>query len=90
MGAQPRYKTAPRKRTMSTEIIKTCPKCHRKIALSDAKFCCYCGADMRTEKDRLIERIRKGMELVSLLPSEARDEVQRLLIDVEKEIRKGE
>lgn len=88
MGAQPRRTLKPRER--KEEIIKTCPKCHRKIALKDAKFCCYCGADMRTEKDRLIERIRKGMELISLLPSEARDEVQQLLIDVEKELRKGE
>ena len=84
MGATPRRRTTPK------EGVKVCPHCHRKIALMDAKFCCYCGADMRTEKDRLIERIRKGMELMSLLPSEARDEAQRLLIDVEKELRKGE
>lgn len=59
MGATPRKRTTPK------EVVKVCPHCHRKIALKDAKFCCYCGADMRTEKDRLIERIRKGMELMA-------------------------
>lgn len=88
MGAQPRRELKPRQR--KKEIAKTCSHCHRKIALKDAKFCCYCGADLRTEKDRLIERIHKGMELMSLLPSEARDEAQRLFVDIEKELRKGE
>lgn len=77
----------PRKGDRGGEA-KVCPNCRRKITVMGAKFCCFCGADMRTEKDMLIERIRRGQEILSLLPSEVKDEVQRLFIDIEKELRK--
>lgn len=67
---------------------KTCPKCHRKIEVKDAKFCYYCGADIRSAKDILIERVRKATELISFLPAHAQDEMRDVLCDVIAELKK--
>lgn len=67
---------------------KTCPKCHRKIEVKDAKFCCFCGADIRSAKDILIERVRKASELISFLPAHAQDELRDVICDVIAELKK--
>lgn len=82
MGAPPRLVRAKRGGT------KHCPKCRREIKVKGAKFCCYCGSDMRTEKELLIERIDRARECISLLPKSARDEVQKLFVDIVTELTK--
>ena len=82
MGAEPRR---PRR---ARGGAKHCPKCRRRIEVKGAKFCCYCGSDMRTEKELLIERIDRARECISLLPENARDEVQRLFVDIVTELTK--
>ena len=67
---------------------KTCPKCHRKIEVKEAKFCYFCGSDIRDARDILIERVLKATELISLLPDSARDEMQMVLKDVVEELKK--
>lgn len=34
-----------------------CPTCGKNLMASDAKYCCYCGCNVQTESDRLIERL---------------------------------
>ena len=67
---------------------KTCPKCHRKIEVKDAKFCYYCGSDIRSAKDILIERVRKVADLISFLPAHAQDELRDVICDVIAELQK--
>lgn len=54
--------------------IKTCPKCHKKIEIAGARFCCFCGSDIRSENDILVERLERVLELSTLLPETQRDE----------------
>lgn len=85
-GANPRrpqmYGKKLGKRTKAT----ICPKCKKSIDVKGAKFCCFCGEDMRSAKDLLIERINKAMNLIAVFPSSARDEMQQLFIDTIKEL----
>ena len=67
---------------------KTCPKCRRKIEVKDAKFCYFCGADIRSARDILIERVRKASELISFLPAHAQDELRDVICDVIAELKK--
>ena len=87
-GAEPRRPKTFGKR--GGVKMKHCPKCKRIVNVKDAKYCCYCAADLRTEKDRLIERVNRAMNLISFLPAHARDEMQQLLLDVIAELKKGE
>lgn len=82
MGAPPRHVREKR------GGAKRCPKCRREIKIKGARFCCYCGSDMRTEKELLIERIDRARECISLLPESARDEVQKLFVDIVTELTK--
>lgn len=85
MGAAPRRAYKPREKHGS----KTCPKCHRKIEVKDAKFCYFCGADIRSARDILIERVRKVGEVISFLPAHAQDELRDVICDVITELQKG-
>lgn len=82
LGAEPRRPRGPRGGN------KQCPKCRKKIQVKGAKFCCFCGADIRSSKDILIERIDKARTVVSLLPESARDEVMKLFTDMVTELKK--
>lgn len=86
MGAKPRREKACKKN--KEKIGKTCPKCHKTIDVKGALYCCFCGADIRSEKELLIERINNAMRKTMLLPEGARDEVQRLFVDIKTELSK--
>lgn len=68
--------------------VRTCPKCRKAIDVKGAKFCCFCGADIRSNKELLIERITNAMRKTILLPEDARDEMQRLFLDIKTELSK--
>lgn len=84
MGAAPRRAYKPREKHGN----KTCPKCHRKIEVKDAKFCYFCGADIRSARDILVERIKNATQLISFLPDNARDEMRAVLCDAIAELQK--
>ena len=84
MGAEPRRKSAVRSN------IKMCPKCHKKIDVAGAKFCYFCGTDIRSAAELLVSRIENVMNVISLLPESARDEMRGVLLDCIKELKKGE
>lgn len=64
---------SPRRARVSKEHTKTCPKCRKHIDVKGAKFCCFCGADIRSSKEILIERISSSMTKLKYLPGDARD-----------------
>lgn len=85
-GALPRKKSFGKKRNGDT--AKVCPKCRRTIDIKGAKFCFYCGADLRSEKELLAERVEKVISLIRFLPQTERDEVQQILLSVIEELKK--
>ena len=87
LGAQPRN---PNKAGTHVKQKKTkiCPRCKRHITVKDAIFCCFCGADIRSPKDLLIQRIAGAMSKVKFLPDGAREEVSQLFIDIKAELSK--
>ena len=91
MGAEPRRSKAygqahPRKKARAT--VRTCPKCRKTIDIKGASFCCFCGTDIRSNKELLIERINNAMRKTVLMPEGIRDEMQRLFVDIKTELSK--
>lgn len=87
MGAEPR-RTNYGTRWTKKKAARVCPKCRKTIDVKGAKFCCYCGSDIRSNKELLIERAEKAFRNVQLLPANARDEMQTLLLDIIAELKK--
>ena len=63
------------------KAVKCC-NCYRKIDVLGAKFCPYCGADIRTEKDLIKEKINKLFSLLNLLPENQRDPAQSIVKEI--------
>jgi hypothetical protein len=78
----------PRKNQNEVKNGKTCPKCHKTIDIKGALYCCFCGADIRSEKELLIDRINGAMRKTLLCPEAIRDEMQRLFVDIKTELSK--
>lgn len=53
---------------------KTCPHCKKKVDLKGAKYCPYCAADLRDEKELLADKLYKLLGYNSFLPENVRDE----------------
>ena len=82
-GGEPRRPNALGKRGKA----KKCPKCRKKIEVKGAIYCCFCGADIRSKRDLLIERIEKAFGIIKFLPDNERDNVQQLFIDTINELK---
>ena len=54
-GGTPRRPNALGKR--GGDKTKICPKCRKRIEIMGAKFCCYCGSDMRSNKEILKQKL---------------------------------
>lgn len=77
-----------RKPKRTTPTVKTCGTCKKKVELPGAKFCPYCGTDIRSPKEMLIQHIVAFASKVRHLPENCRDGLQNLLIDVKNELAK--
>ena len=75
----------PKKRGATVRI---CPKCRKSIDVKGARFCYFCGADIRSNKEQLIERIHNAIGHIRFLPESMRDETQRLYLDIKAELSK--
>ena len=69
---------------------KRCPKCHKHIQIKGAKFCCFCGADIRSQGELLIEKQTAILSVIELIPQNSRDEVRDTVLEtiayLEKEL----
>lgn len=63
----------PRASLAYRQKIHKCPKCGEKIDIVGARFCYNCGCDIRTERDLIIESLKKLHELTETLPCNDRD-----------------
>ena len=84
MGGQPRRQNAFGKKRGGK--CKVCPKCKKTVDVKGARFCCYCGADIRNHIDILIERNERLLKISGLLPQNERDEFRDVLIANIKEL----
>lgn len=64
-----------------------CPKCKKKIDIKGAKFCPFCGSDIRTENEILAERLTRLSHLAPLLPESKRDELVQTVNEAANKIR---
>lgn len=87
MEAEPRVAKLYGKRKRYSPTARICPKCHKAIEVKGARFCCFCGADIRNNKERLIERIERAMPNIMHLPINMRDDMQQLFIDTINELK---
>ncbi len=62
------------------EKTTVCPKCRRHIAVKGAKYCPFCGADIRTREALLIERLDAVISDTMLLPDGRRTEARDALL----------
>ena len=80
LGAKPRH-------NIKSKSLKKCPNCNKLINIPEARFCCYCGSDIRTAKELLIERISNAMRIIKYLPIDVKDEIQKLFIDIKDNLK---
>ncbi len=64
--------------------IKVCKKCHKKIDLVGARFCPFCGEDIRDEKELLIEKAQGIFPLLVHLPSNEAETTRQTISDIIK------
>ena len=68
--------------------VKKCERCKKQIPVQGAKFCPYCGNDIRSPKELLTHRINAFAPKIKYLPENSRDELQNLFIDLKAELAK--
>ena len=86
MGAQPRREKAFGKSHRNK--VKVCPKCKKRIEVRGARYCCYCGEDIRSNIDILIEKNEKLIQETMLLPQSVRDSFRDVLLANIEELKK--
>ena len=79
MGGQPRRSKAFGKRKNGGKV-KICPKCKKATDVKGARFCCYCGADIRSNIDILIERNEQLIKTLSQFPVNEREEIRDVIL----------
>lgn len=76
------------KRYGKTKTTKrVCPKCQKTVDVKGANFCCFCGSDIRSNKEKLIKRIEDAFADISFMPQNRRDDIQKLFIDIINELK---
>lgn len=78
----------PRKKPSNSKI-KRCPQCHSGVSVTGALFCPYCGSDIRTEDEKLIDRVVWLLSIIHKVGINDRDEAKCVLSDVLGKLRKG-
>jgi hypothetical protein len=88
-GAEPRRPQAYGKKLKSKYVATVCPKCRKRIDVKGARFCCFCGADVRSPKEKVCEQLEQAMTLIQFLPDNRRDEMRDALLAAIRELRGG-
>ncbi len=69
----------------SKQKTKRCPTCKATNNPKEAKFCCMCGSDIRSEADILLERLNKAYKACcDLIPGSINEEVRNTILDATK------
>lgn len=78
----------PPRRKPTNSKIKRCPQCHSGINVTGALFCPYCGSDIRTEDEKLIDRVVWLLSIIHKVGINDQDKAKCVLSDVLKKLRK--
>ena len=79
MGAEPRRPKAWGKRNSNKNHI--CPKCRKTVEIKGARFCPFCGTDIRSKNEILIEKLQRVIGFLPLLPENDAEEARIILVE---------
>lgn len=69
---------------------RRCPHCKANNNPAGAKFCCMCGADIRSEADIVLEKLDKAMTIcIRFLPTNLTEEVVDAMRQAKQQIERG-
>lgn len=90
-GAKPRVpqigENRPKTRRMPIKKdAKKCKTCGKHVEIAGAKFCPYCGTDIRSPRELLAQRINAFAPKIKYLPESCRDELMNLFVDIKAEL----
>lgn len=63
--------------------LDRCPICHKSLMAKDARFCCWCGSDVRSEGEKLLDKL--GELWTYIYPNidyETKEEAKKIFNDV--------
>lgn len=66
-------------RSTPAKKAKHCSNCRKKVDVKGAAFCPYCGSDIRSDKELLVERVDKLIDYNPFIPAHVRDEYIEVL-----------
>lgn len=78
----------PPRRKPNNSRIKRCPQCHSGVSVTGALFCPFCGSDIRTEDEKLIDRVVWLLSIIYKVGIKDQDKAKCVLSDVLKKLRK--
>lgn len=81
MGEKARRPKAWGKRNANN---RNCPRCGKKTEIKGARYCCFCGADIRSKRDILIEKLQNVVGFTPHLPDNMCEEAQATLLEAIK------
>lgn len=73
----------------SGQSQKKCPNCKRAAPIDAAKYCCFCGADIRTPSEKLIEKQQKLLQHFAFIPQAVRDESRDIILETIEYLKKA-
>ena len=85
-GSSPRVpqigENRPKTMKVPKKDVKKCKTCGKHVEISGAKFCPYCGTDIRSPRELLAQRINAFAPKIKYLPENCRDELMNLFVDI--------
>lgn len=72
-------------------VLGKCPICGKFLASKDTRFCYLCGADVRSEEDKLIEKLNDAWDIIYPYFDnyDKKENVKQIFEDVKKYIKKN-
>ena len=82
-GFEPRqrrlvYSNKPEKNHTQTVL---CTRCKKSVSVPGARFCPYCGADVRTESMKVQDSLSSLLSITNLIPESYRDTYVKTIRD---------
>ena len=82
-GFEPRKRRLvyPNKQEKNHTQTVLCTRCKRTVSVHGARFCPYCGADVRTESMKVQDSLSSILSITNLIPESYRDTFVKTIRD---------
>ena len=82
-GFEPRQRRLvyPNKQDKNHTQTVLCTRCKRTVSVHGARFCPYCGADVRTESMKVQDSLSSILSITNLIPESYRDTFVKTIRD---------